>query len=607
MAVIPKGSEPANIKKRMDVLFAKLDGAYPDKVITGLLRDHKKWAETVRELYRLLGYPDGNSFLEAYGYTVKRGESGRPKTNNYDAVVEDLRKRYPNGMPFSKISEITDVHPELKGVLKSMQNNAKELFGMGLKDYFNQIGLFALGDKKSQVEDLIAKLKQRYPEGTPLPKLLAVLKEENKDLPVNRLVYIKEVYGLNVKSYLEQVGLLEEEEKPGLLVPGDTEEERNEAYLRLLIRRYEGKTKLPANVTELANANPDIPVRSLNKYIRSKGEEKIERYYIRSRILKGKSTDLKEYTYCMLSFEEAAEGEGGNRYAYLAGEAEYLPGDLVVAPVGFFGFDVGEVKEVIHCLGIDAPWPVSKSKEILRKVRPDELQAHAINLTEEDWNKIYAKPDTPRDADWADMFPEAADVRPEGTIAGFVPADQERFRCKTMVDLRENSTGFRGDNWLPCEFRFRGLAAEVAKLKRYAKQNNIHISWDGAAGAGIRELRVVADKKTMELIEKFPALKATGLAEHWWRQEVYVMYSESGFGGITGMEFGGYFDRRHDGGDGRWEWGYDMMEPINVEFVWLQTGDREYVSYRYPFAAEWNEDTYTREHNGRIYVREGKA
>lgn len=90
MAIIPKGSEPANIKKRLDTLFAKLDCAYPDKVIQGLQKDHKKWAETVRELYRLLGYPDGDAFLNAYGYTVVRGEAGRPK-GNYDEVTELLK------------------------------------------------------------------------------------------------------------------------------------------------------------------------------------------------------------------------------------------------------------------------------------------------------------------------------------------------------------------------------------------------------------------------------------------------------------------------------------------------------------------------------------
>lgn len=67
MDIIPKGKEPASIKKRLDILFPKLNQAYPDKKISGLYKDHKKWAETVTELYRALGYPDGTSFLEAYG------------------------------------------------------------------------------------------------------------------------------------------------------------------------------------------------------------------------------------------------------------------------------------------------------------------------------------------------------------------------------------------------------------------------------------------------------------------------------------------------------------------------------------------------------------
>ena len=31
MAIIPKGGEPAEVKKRMEDLFRKLDRAYPDR------------------------------------------------------------------------------------------------------------------------------------------------------------------------------------------------------------------------------------------------------------------------------------------------------------------------------------------------------------------------------------------------------------------------------------------------------------------------------------------------------------------------------------------------------------------------------------------------
>lgn len=67
MAIIPKGKEPASIKKRRDTFFPEVEQAYPDKKISGLYKDHKKWGETVTELYRALGYPDGTSFLEEYG------------------------------------------------------------------------------------------------------------------------------------------------------------------------------------------------------------------------------------------------------------------------------------------------------------------------------------------------------------------------------------------------------------------------------------------------------------------------------------------------------------------------------------------------------------
>jgi hypothetical protein len=49
----------------------------------------------------------------------------------------------------------------------------------------------------------------------------------------------------------------------------------------------------------------------------------------------------------------------------------------------------------------------------------------------------------------------------------------------------------------------------------------------------VGEVRVIAMEKTPDLIEKFPTLKVTGLVEHWRRQKVHVMYSASGFPGIT--------------------------------------------------------------------------
>ena len=181
-------------------------------------------------------------------------------------------------------------------------------------------------------------------------------------------------------------------------------------------------------------------------------------------------------------------------------------------------------------------------------------------------------------------------------IPGFVPAVENQYYCTSIGDLRENC-------WEPCEFRFRGFVPEIEKLRMYLKENGMENYTEISVSDQIQELRVIAGKKTMDLIEKFPALKVTGLAEHWPNQVVYVIYSESGFSGITKKSFGGYFDKRHDGGDGRWEWEYDMMERVNVAFTWLQTGEDQRVSYWYPYENEWNRDNYTREVEGRIYVQ----
>ena len=60
---------------------------------------------------------------------------------------------------------------------------------------------------------------------------------------------------------------------------------------------------------------------------------------------------------------------------------------MVVVEFGFAGWEIGEVKEVIHCLGVDAPWPVAKTKEILRKARPDEISKGMPTLSAEEQAK----------------------------------------------------------------------------------------------------------------------------------------------------------------------------------------------------------------------------
>lgn len=561
MALIERGKEPENIKKRLDTLFAKLDSAYPDKVIRGLQKDHRKWAETVTELYRLLGYPDNQSFLEAYGYTVARAESGRPKTLNPDEIIAELRKRYPNGMPFSKISEITKENPDLKGVLKTMQNNANELFGMGLKDYFNQIGLFGLGDKKSQIEDLTAKLKQRYPAGAPLPKNVAALKEENQDLPMNRLVFIKEVYGMNPKEYLEKQGLIhiDTQEKAAVL--------SEEQYLALLKQRYADRVALPVNVTALIEENPDIPIRKLNKYLRDKGEKKADHYYIRNKILQGGPTDREEFTFFQVRFLHS-----GSVYWALSEIDHLCPGDIV-------SVECGETSEAmvlqIHpCLGIDAPYPVSSCFYRIKKriTRNQNILKIGKNPPLAAISQMTESPCPP-------------------------PMAHAPKKHTAVIDLADTDR-WNQPRYELVQLRFRGLLSEIRKLWEYLDSHEYSSYLCTAVNNRIAELVMeITDPalgcdECLHIIQQFPSVKVTGLVEDFGLQRVVAIYSESGADCINKTQLCAGFDGKDDGADGRWAHNMDMMKKYRGTYYDTRTGLEVRVNYAFPWKCEWDGEVY---------------
>lgn len=273
MAIIPKGKEPANVKKRIDTLFPKLDGAYPDKVIVSLQRDHKKWDETAREISRQLGYENKNDFLISYGYKIEKAETGRPKATEESEIIEELKKRYPDGSPFQKVPELAEANPDLAGKLKTLANHSSSLFGMSFGKYLKSIGLLGAtkykAQHKSQLEELIAELKKRYPEGAELPKSISQLKTDNADLMMYQLNYINEVYSSDPKDYLL---------KEGFIKKSDPEAEFQN-LINELKARYANK-KMPRLVSELKKENSDLPLSAVDNWLRENKGVTLGRYLI---------------------------------------------------------------------------------------------------------------------------------------------------------------------------------------------------------------------------------------------------------------------------------------------------------------------------------------
>lgn len=160
MAYYRPGSEPEKLKRRIHTLFEKLDSAYPDKTIIGLYTDHKKWGETVTELYRELGYQDGKAFLEAYGYNYgsKEFSGGRPKTTDPKAIIQELKNRYPNGSQFKTADDLFAANPDFMPKLKTIKNLANATFGMPLGKYLLSIGL--INSKTTPKPEKLEKKKE---------------------------------------------------------------------------------------------------------------------------------------------------------------------------------------------------------------------------------------------------------------------------------------------------------------------------------------------------------------------------------------------------------------------------------------------------------------
>lgn len=171
MAYYNPGAEPENLKKRIRTLFDKLDSAYPDKNIVGLHNEHKKWGETVTKLYKELGYSDGKSFLEAYGYKygTKDLNGGRPKTTDPEAIIKELQKRYPNGSPYETAEKLFEANPDYFPKLKTMTNVSKATFGMPFGKYLLSIGLIQSkrASKENKTEKTVKEKSDKQPKKMP--------------------------------------------------------------------------------------------------------------------------------------------------------------------------------------------------------------------------------------------------------------------------------------------------------------------------------------------------------------------------------------------------------------------------------------------------------
>lgn len=277
------GTEPAAIRRRLDRLFEKLNAAYPDKVIVGLYKDHKKWGEAITELYRQLGYQDANTFLAAYGYTVKKGASGRPKTLDPASIIAQLKMLYPNGTTMS-VGDLQKAHPDFP--LKTLQVKSNEYFGMTFSKYLAKEGILtaekatSLSSKNGEngVAELIKVLKQRY-GGKPKPADLKTLIAENPDLPLTNLnKAVRTLFGTTAGAYLIQAGILPCSNSP-------SEEDKLAAIEKALLEKYKDKSDLPATIVQIKQENKELKLSAIETLVKKVKGVSAKEYFVSIGIL----------------------------------------------------------------------------------------------------------------------------------------------------------------------------------------------------------------------------------------------------------------------------------------------------------------------------------
>lgn len=148
---------PESEQRVLDNLLKDLNETYPDKVIKGLEKNHKTWSEKVTRLYKNIGYKSRDEFLAAYGFTVERAKGGGRPAEDLNAIAEEILRRYEGDISVTSVQQLKEENPDLAPKLKSLQNKAKELFGMTFVVYLKKNGV---------IQKKISKEEKRIGENT---------------------------------------------------------------------------------------------------------------------------------------------------------------------------------------------------------------------------------------------------------------------------------------------------------------------------------------------------------------------------------------------------------------------------------------------------------
>lgn len=319
--IYPPGEEPEKIRQRLDNLFAKLDAAYPNKeiIINDLRKNHDSWNDTIVSLYRVLGYPDKDTFFEAYGYSFVR-EKGGGIASDPMIVINELKRRYVDGPKCKTVDELRADNPDIAVKFKNLQNNANKFFGMSFIKYLIEQGIL-VGKTEKQYAELIDTLKLRY-SNNPFGGTLQELQKENPDINLEELRnHLRAKVDVSFKEFLTNEGVL--------LKQPNTIEARLDSVTEELKKRYSKAEVQPKTLDIIKKDNPDLMISSVNAWTRQLYNISAREYFAQHGIM---SIDTSEEE--LLKVTQILKERYKNKKIYTIQEMQNENPDLPIDKIG---------------------------------------------------------------------------------------------------------------------------------------------------------------------------------------------------------------------------------------------------------------------------------
>lgn len=287
--------EDPKLAAKVDRIIEQLKEYYPDGKVVRIGSDHKKLSERIGKVYKEIGYQSRDDFFTAYGFEVVMMKRGHPFTTDAKEVLAELHRRYDGKALCTTTKELIEENPDLKGKLKTLQNNSVKDFGDGFKNILVGEGLLAVKERvaareftREEMDEALKDLEGKVKASGNQPTTIAELKKAYPDY-ARAIAFLPKVcdewYGAAPSHVLRQRGIL-------------VHSYDAEKLIEWLKESYSSRSDndKPASVEDIISANADrrAELKSAQRTWKSNHDETFFECLKKNGVIRMSDLDLRE-------------------------------------------------------------------------------------------------------------------------------------------------------------------------------------------------------------------------------------------------------------------------------------------------------------------------